>query len=82
MVELSDGFHVDLLFPEEYSDFIAQVYNKDRLVCVISQENGLEEAEVEFAEDVRGFPEKTSLAALEAAIAHARSRLFELRRRQ
>lgn len=80
MAELPDGFRVDLLFPEEYADFIAEVYYKDRLVCVISQENGLEKAEVHFAEDVRGFPERMNLAALEAALAHANSRLFELRR--
>ena len=77
-MDLGSGFHVDLIFPDEYTDFIAEIYHKDRLVFVISQESGFENAEVEFSTDVRGSPEKMSLSGLEAAIAYSKKRLFEL----
>ena len=76
MKELAPGFHIDLLFPDEYSDFVAEIYYKERLVIVISQENGLDNAEVEVASDVRGFPEKMSLNGLGAAIDYAKPPSF------
>ena len=59
--ELHPGFHVDLLFPDEYSAFTAEIYFKDRLVFLTSHERGLDNAEVELAPDVRGLPERMSL---------------------
>ena len=76
---LDSGFQVELLFPDEYSEFIAEVYYKDRLVFVINQEKRLDKAEIEFAADVRGFPERMSLQGLQKAIDYARKRLSELR---
>jgi len=80
MQERPPGFHVDLLFPDKYSDFIAEVYYEDRLVSVISQENGLNDAEIKFDSGVRGFPEKMSLKGLEETVEYAKRRLYELRK--
>ncbi|MGQ0541624.1 MAG: hypothetical protein ACT4O9_07225 [Blastocatellia bacterium] len=80
MKELAPGFHVDLLFPDDNSDFIAEVYYKVRLVFVISQENGLNDAEVDFDEDIRGFPASMSLSGLLGAVEYARLRLSDLRK--
>jgi len=57
-MELPQDFHVDLLFPDNYSDFIAEVYFKDRLVLVINQEKGPNQLDVEFGLDIRGFPDR------------------------
>jgi hypothetical protein len=78
--EMDPDFHIDLLFPDEYSDFIAETYYKDRLVFVISQEKGPDNLELEFGSDVRGFPEKMSLRGLEIAINNAKQRLNDLRK--
>lgn len=78
--DISQGFRVDLLFPDEYSDFIAEIYFKDRLVLVISQERDPSELEIEFGDDVRGFPGRVPLTGLEDAIDYAKRRLFELRK--
>ncbi|PYS99338.1 MAG: hypothetical protein DMF63_12025 [Acidobacteria bacterium] len=80
MGELAPGFRVDLLFPDEYSNFVAEIYFKDRLVLLVSQDKGLDSAEVEFDRDVRGLPERMSLRELEEAINYARRRQHELRR--
>jgi len=58
MSKLPEGFSVDLSFPDEYSDFIAEVYYKDRLIFVISQEHGFQSAEIAFDRDVRGSLKK------------------------
>ena len=79
MGELRPGFHVDILFPDKYSNFIAEVYFRDRLVLIISHEKGSDRAEVEFDRDVRALPERMSLGGLEEAIDYAKRRLHELR---
>ena len=79
MGELAPGFRVDLLFPDKYSNFIAKIYFRDRLLLIVSQDKGLDNAEVEFDRNVRGFPERMSLSELEEAINYARGRLHELR---
>lgn len=80
MSERFPGFQVDILYPDEYVDFIAEIYFKERLVCIITQENGPDALEVEFDSDVRGFPERMSLGGFEEAIRHAKRRLNELRK--
>jgi len=77
-MELPQDFHIDLLFPDDHSDFIAEVYFKDRLVLVIDQEKGPNELEVEFSPDLRGLPERMPLNGLEDAIVCAKHRLREL----
>lgn len=77
---LEPGFRVDFLFPDEYSDFIAEIYYNERLVLIISQERGLDDADVEFDSDVRGTPERMRLRGLESAITYSKQRLRELRK--
>ena len=78
--DLAFEFRVDLLFPDDYSDFVAEICYKDRLVLVIVQERGPDELDVEFASDVRGFPDRMPLDRLEEAISYAKRRLHELRK--
>jgi hypothetical protein len=69
-------FRVDLLFPSEYSDFIAEVYFRDEFVCLILQENGLALLELKFDEKSR-LP--LPLDGFKAALEYAEKRLIELR---
>lgn len=76
MEKLQGEFRVDLLYPDEYNDFIAEIYYKDRFLCLISQENGFEDLEMEcFSTDV-----KFRLSEFEVAILYAKQRLFDLRK--
>ena len=78
MQSFPSGFDIDLLFPEDYSDFIAEIYYQERLVFVISQESGPGRFDLEFDTDVRGRPPKMSLDDLQFAIEFAKLRLLEL----
>ena len=78
--ELPKDFRVDLLFPDEYSDFIAEVYYKDTFLLVISQEKGPDNPDIEFYLNPKS-PVNISLNEFESALNYAKRRLFELRER-
>lgn len=74
------GVRVDLLFPDERSDFIAEIYFDNNLLCTVSQEKGLDNLEVEF-ENVQGRNvTSVPLEDFQKALLYAVKRLHELSR--
>ena len=71
----TDGFTVDLLFPDEYSDFIAELYFREDFLGVIDQEKGFDNLEIEFDPVIADM--KFPLDGLSEAIEHAKRRLWE-----
>ena len=51
----STGFHVDILFPDEYEDFIAEIYFNKSIVCILSQDTGHESIDIEFPSESRAY---------------------------
>ena len=80
MTNLRTGFRIDLLYPDEYKDFIAEIYYDDKFLCLISQENGVENREMEFDSDMGQIKVKFALSDFQDAIKYAIRRLNDLRK--
>lgn len=79
-MKLPNEFELDLLFPDEYSDFIAEICYRGQFICLISQEKGYDHLQIEF--DGEYLKSKITLPLDEFidAIAFAKKRLWELRK--
>ncbi|QQS40239.1 MAG: hypothetical protein IPM63_12845 [Acidobacteriota bacterium] len=79
------GFHVDLLFPDEYENFIAEIYFNKDIVCILSQDTGYESIDIEFPSEKLGLFQRRrhehsfKLKGFEEALAYAKQRLWDLR---
>jgi hypothetical protein len=80
MDELNSNWQLTLLFPDEFSDFIAEIYYQNEFVCLISQENGCNQLDIEIASKPNGESWKFSLSDFEQAIEKAKQRLWDLRK--
>lgn len=74
------GFRVDLLFPDEYSDFIAEIYFDGKFICTISQEQGFDNLDMEFDEQTVKEKVNFPLRDFQRTVDHAIQRLFDLRK--
>jgi hypothetical protein len=75
-----DGFDIDLMFPDEYSDFIAEITYKLHYICTIEQERGPGQFDVSFRPIPESFPITFKLSEFEEILEHAKKRLHDLRR--
>jgi hypothetical protein len=79
-VDMTEDFRIDVLFPDEYQDFIAEIYFRQTFICLISQEHGFDNLEIEFNK----YPvQETVIMPLDdfrRAMDHAIQRLFDLRK--
>ncbi|HBR58850.1 MAG TPA: hypothetical protein DEA22_15485 [Blastocatellia bacterium] len=81
MGKLATGFNVDILYPDEYNDFIAEIYFEGNFICIISQEHGSQDLDIEF--NIYSVEKKlrVSLSHFRGAIDYAVERLYDLRKR-
>jgi hypothetical protein len=78
MLDLNKNWRLVLLFPDEFTDFIAEIYYQDNFVCLISQENGYEKLDIEIHSNLIGDAWKFNLADFELAVEKAKQRLWDL----
>jgi hypothetical protein len=69
-----DDFEIDLMFPEEYRDFIAEIAYKSEWVCTVTQELGPLNFSIELGDYSKPFP----LDGFTQALEHAQQRLRDL----
>src|SRR5213592_353182 len=80
-----EGFDIVLMFPDEYSDFIAEITYKGHYIGTVIQERGPGEFDIVLAPvlSVGHKPESSlslTLSDFEKAIEYAKKRLHELRK--
>ncbi|HEX8279706.1 MAG TPA: hypothetical protein VF540_13470 [Segetibacter sp.] len=80
MVELDENWRVVLLFPDEFNDFIAEIYYQDVFLCMISQESGYDQLDIEIASKPNGEDWNFKLSDFEKAVERAKQRLWDLRK--
>jgi hypothetical protein len=80
MNEFTEGFRVDLLYPDEYSDFIAEIYFDNKFICLISQESGPESLEISFNKYPLQGELSVPLNGFKEALVRGVKRLYELRK--
>lgn len=64
----------------EFDDMLAEVYYKDELLILISQEQGFSNLDIHFYPQASDVQISFQLAQFEEAIAYAKQRLWELRK--
>lgn len=80
MGEINRDFRVDILFPNEFQDMIAEIYFRNEFLCLISQDEGYDSIDVEIVNKSKDANWKFKLADFEEAIVYAKKRLWELRK--
>lgn len=80
MNDLGKDFRVDILFPDEFQDMIAEIYFQDKFLGLVSQEEGFNSIDIEIICNSKNENWKFKLADFEIAIAYAKKRLWELRK--
>lgn len=78
MSESDDEFMVSLMFPDEYTDFIAEICYKSEFICRLHQERGPGNFSIEFGEPSGHPPLDGFLRAIESA----RRGLFDYRKQE
>lgn len=76
----AQDFEVNIGSDEDYEDLIAEVLYQGEFVCLISQETGFDDLNIEIHPRADGQPWEFKLSDFEAAVAQAVKRLRELRR--
>lgn len=78
---LSKDFRIDIGSDIDYEDLVAIIYYKDQFVAQLSQEEGFAKLVIELPSAMNcKKPIIVQLQEFEEAIAHAKKRLWELRR--
>lgn len=80
MDELNKDFRVDILFPDEFQDMIAEIYFQGEFMCLLSQDEGFDSIDIEIVCNSKNKKWTFKLADFEGAISYAKKRLWELRK--
>jgi hypothetical protein len=79
--DVPQGFQVDIGFPDEFSDFIAEIVYEGTFICLISQERGPDSPEIMFNDpSMNAKAVKFGLRDFQRTLAYALRRLYELRK--
>jgi hypothetical protein len=79
---MSEDFELTLCDDPDYGDLIAEIYFNGEFVGIVSQESGYESLDLSVHPRKNGEPWQFKLKEFEAAIQKARTRLWELRKRE
>ena len=79
MAKQSD-FRISVGDDPEHEDLTAEIYFRDSFVALVSQEHGLDAADIEFHARPSGEPWMFKLEDFLDALGQAKHRLWELRR--
>jgi hypothetical protein len=77
---MNPRFRITVGSEPEYDDLVGDLYFDDSIVCVLTQEAGLDAAQVEFFPPPGGGIWKFALRDFEEALAALKSRMWKLRR--
>ncbi len=69
----------DILWPDEYTDFVAEITFRNTFVCRISQETGKDSMQIELMNNPVSPKWEFDLRDFENSIGYAMRRLVELR---
>jgi len=75
---MNSEFRVTVCSLPDYEELVAEIYVGDEFVALLSQEAGPEAIRMEISPS--NAPIKVELATFEEALAHAKNRLWELRK--
>ena len=77
---MSQRLHVQVLSDQDYEELIAECYIDDDCLLIVSQENGLDQLEVEILARPDGGPSRVGYDAIVELLRKAKNRLWELRK--
>ena len=77
---MNPRFRITVGSEPDCDDLVGDIYYDDNIVCVLTQESGLEAAELELFGPPGGGTWKFALQDFEDAIASLKKRMWELRR--
>jgi hypothetical protein len=77
---MNPRFRVTVGSEPEYEDLVGDIYFDDSIVCVLTQESGFDQMEIEFFPPKEGGTWVFKLAEFEEALAFLKKRMWELRR--
>jgi hypothetical protein len=77
---MNPRFRITVGSEPDYDDLVGDVYFDDSIVCVLTQEGGLESAQMELFNAPGGGTWKFALRDFEEALAALKKRMWELRR--
>lgn len=77
-----DSFHISVGDDSDHEDLTAEVYYEGAYLALISQENGLDNAEIELQPNPSGGAWIFELEGFADALQRAKCRLWDLRRRE
>ena len=69
-----NDFEINLMFPDEYQDFVAEIIYKSEWVCTVTQELGPLDFSIELGNCSKPFP----LDGFTQSLEHAQQRLRDL----
>lgn len=75
-----EGFDIDIMFPDEYSDFIAEITYKKHYICTIVQERGPGQFDISFGPIPDPLRLTFKLSEFQEVLEYAKKRLHDLRK--
>jgi hypothetical protein len=77
---MNPRFRITIVSERDYDDLVGDIYFDDCIVCVVTQEGGLDDAQVEFFSPPGGGTWRFALRDFEEALAAVKKRMWELSR--
>ncbi len=77
---MNPRFRITVGSEPDYDNLVGDLYFDDSIVCVITQEGGMEAAQIKLFKPPQGVDWEFALRDFEEALAALKHRLWELRR--
>lgn len=77
---MNPQFRITVGSEPDYDELVGDLYFDDNIVCVVTQEEGIERAQIELFSPPGGDRWKFSLRDFENALAVLKKRMWDLRR--
>lgn len=77
---MEEKFIIRICSDIDYEDLVADIYFKDKIVAMVTQELGFENLEIKIYPPVNAEFWVFKFSEFESAIQHAKQRLWELRK--
>lgn len=77
---MNPRFRITVGSEPDYEDLVGDLYFDDQIVCVLTQEEGMDAMRIQLYGPPAGTAWNFALAEFEAAVAALKQRMWELRR--
>jgi hypothetical protein len=77
---MNPSFRIVVGSDPDHEDLVGEIYFDDQIVCVLTQESGIANMDIEIFPRPDGTPWMFKLAEIEEALAAVKKRLWGLRR--